>query len=295
MARKPDTPCSSCGAPMWTGRGSRPAKTRMCRSCRAVRRAQATPCGRCRLAFVPTGRGQRYCSRSCANVRPEGNPRDSRSCEICQATYSASYHQQRTCGRVCGVELRRREGWYKQPKVAAVEKWPYCWVYFADCPQCERLFTSPVPVAYCSDLCRSARQRALRRERERAGRLQRPKTMRSCGCGAPLSGRRQSCDACTQQTKRLRRARDKRRRRALKLGVASEPYTTAEIAARDGFACQLCDLAVDMALVVPDFWAPTIDHRMPLSAGGDDTRANVQLAHFICNSRKGAMVLEAAA
>jgi hypothetical protein len=28
--------------------------------------------------------------------------------------------------------------------------------------------------------------------------------------------------------------------------------------------------------------------RGPLSRGGDDTRANVQLAHFLCNARKGA-------
>lgn len=68
----------------------------------------------------------------------------------------------------------------------------------------------------------------------------------------------------------------------------SEPYTLAEIAARDRHRCQLCRRDVDMTMVAPDPKAPSIDHVVPLVAGGDDTRANVQLAHFGCNSSKGA-------
>lgn len=78
-----------------------------------------------------------------------------------------------------------------------------------------------------------------------------------------------------------------RRRRAAKRGGASEPYTLAEIALRDDFNCGLCGKSVPMAVKVPEPLAPTIDHIVPISKGGDDTRANVQLAHFVCNSRKG--------
>jgi 5-methylcytosine-specific restriction endonuclease McrA len=42
-----------------------------------------------------------------------------------------------------------------------------------------------------------------------------------------------------------------------------------------------------MTVKVPEPLAPTIDHIVPVSKGGDDTRANVQLAHFRCNSVKG--------
>jgi len=42
-----------------------------------------------------------------------------------------------------------------------------------------------------------------------------------------------------------------------------------------------------MKQVVPHAKAPTVDHVVPVSEGGDDTRANVQLAHFRCNSVKG--------
>jgi len=41
-----------------------------------------------------------------------------------------------------------------------------------------------------------------------------------------------------------------------------------------------------MTKVVPHPKAPTIDHIVPLAQGGDDTRDNVQLAHFECNWRK---------
>lgn len=42
-----------------------------------------------------------------------------------------------------------------------------------------------------------------------------------------------------------------------------------------------------MTQAVPHPKAPTIDHVVPLAEGGHDTRANVQLAHFLCNSIKG--------
>lgn len=79
-----------------------------------------------------------------------------------------------------------------------------------------------------------------------------------------------------------------RRRRAVKRGGASEPYTTAQIAERDRARCGLCGGRVLMTQKVPHPKAPTIDHIVPVSEGGDDTRANVQLAHFHCNSSKGA-------
>lgn len=34
--------------------------------------------------------------------------------------------------------------------------------------------------------------------------------------------------------------------------------------------------------------APVVDHIMPLSRGGEDTKTNVQLAHSKCNGAKGA-------
>lgn len=42
-----------------------------------------------------------------------------------------------------------------------------------------------------------------------------------------------------------------------------------------------------MSKPVPHPKAPTIDHILPISKGGQDVHANIQLAHFECNWRKG--------
>lgn len=60
----------------------------------------------------------------------------------------------------------------------------------------------------------------------------------------------------------------------------------AEIAGRDRHQCGLCRKRVAMTKQVPHPKAPTIDHVLPLAHGGEDVRANVQLAHFECNWRK---------
>lgn len=78
-----------------------------------------------------------------------------------------------------------------------------------------------------------------------------------------------------------------RRRRALKRKARSEPYTLVEIATRDRNLCGLCGKRVAMSKTMPHPRSPTIDHLVPLALGGDDVRANVQLAHFACNSGKG--------
>lgn len=93
-----------------------------------------------------------------------------------------------------------------------------------------------------------------------------------------------------QNPERAARAREikSRRRRARMRAAVSEPYTLAEIAARDRYICQLCRKRVAMKKRVPHPKSPTVDHIVPLVESLDDTRANVQLACFGCNSRKGA-------
>jgi 5-methylcytosine-specific restriction endonuclease McrA len=91
----------------------------------------------------------------------------------------------------------------------------------------------------------------------------------------------------------MAKQRERRAERARKRGVKREPYTMAEIAARDRYRCGICiaegrgrHARAAMTKAVPHLKAPTIDHVVPLAAGGDDTRANVQLAHYGCNTRK---------
>ena len=77
-----------------------------------------------------------------------------------------------------------------------------------------------------------------------------------------------------------------RRRLALKRGVTHERYTTTEIAERDGWCCGICHRRISKHRAHPHPESASIDHIVPLSLGGDDTRRNVQVAHLACNVRK---------
>lgn len=60
---------------------------------------------------------------------------------------------------------------------------------------------------------------------------------------------------------------------------------------RDGGICQICGEPCDWddkewGCMGPTY--PSIDHIVPRAKGGDHFWSNVQLAHFICNSKKGA-------
>ncbi|MEO6627619.1 MAG: HNH endonuclease signature motif containing protein [Aquihabitans sp.] len=65
------------------------------------------------------------------------------------------------------------------------------------------------------------------------------------------------------------------------------PVFRYKIYERDGWKCKICRKAVKRDAVVPHPMAPTIDHILPLAAGGTHEPANVQCAHFLCNAQKG--------
>lgn len=52
--------------------------------------------------------------------------------------------------------------------------------------------------------------------------------------------------------------------------------------------CCICGQPVDKTLKKPDPMSPSVDHIDPLSRGGaEHDPANLRLAHYGCNSRKG--------
>lgn len=58
--------------------------------------------------------------------------------------------------------------------------------------------------------------------------------------------------------------------------------------AQDG-RCHYCQLLIDLTTLQPYPRAPTIDHVIPISRGGKNTRENLVLACHFCNKRKGDM------
>jgi 5-methylcytosine-specific restriction endonuclease McrA len=55
---------------------------------------------------------------------------------------------------------------------------------------------------------------------------------------------------------------------------------------RDGWRCGICHRLVKRDAKAPHPLSPSLDHIVPLAAGGPHSYANVQCAHFICNSLK---------
>lgn len=73
-----------------------------------------------------------------------------------------------------------------------------------------------------------------------------------------------------------------RKRRALKRGAYTEPYSRDDVWAKSAGLCGICELKI-----LPSQGAWHVDHIVPLSLGGDDTLANTQAAHARCNLSKG--------
>lgn len=82
------------------------------------------------------------------------------------------------------------------------------------------------------------------------------------------------------------RSDGKARRRALKRGAFVAPVYRAQVFERDGWRCQICKKKVRHNAVAPHPLAPVLDHITPLADGGTHEPANVQCAHFQCNSIK---------
>lgn len=83
------------------------------------------------------------------------------------------------------------------------------------------------------------------------------------------------------------------RRRARIKNAFVENVNILVLLERDNGICQLCFAPV-LKTSTKRGDTPSIDHITPLIHGGEHSYANTQLAHFSCNSRKGASLTQAA-
>ena len=171
---------------------------------------------------------------------------------------------------------------------------------------------SPAARAWQREYRQSPRRKAWREAWE--ARNRKP---RFCECGSLLSLHRRKCDRCKARDRerpsllcrgcsaefvprgaqrycspecrnRTNRREAKHRRRARAGVTHPERLSFVAICERDGWRCHICRRKVDPKLTVPHPLAPTRDHLVPLAEGGSHSPTNVRLAHFICNSRRGA-------
>ncbi len=218
---------------------------------------------------------------------------EERECEQCQTPYAARWTKRRGwsrfCSRDCALKTWRAAG---NAANAAYPKGngPSCRIYIRSCPWCSSLFTASYRnKKWCSRACLKQYHNDQAKQEYRI--THRPDAHASgcldCGADldAPYRHRCAICRAAARSAHLHRKNAADRLRKSGGIGI-TEPYTMAEIAARDRYRCCLCSKRVAMTKRVPHPRAPTIDHVVPWSISHDDTRANVQLAHFLCNCRK---------
>lgn len=188
-----------------------------------------------------------------------------RDCEVCGAGYRPTYYEQRTCGRSCGSILSGRN---------AVRSIRFTAVAWRECADCSSSYTL------------------------RGG--------RRCGCDAPRSRvfvtECKTCcrwfcspytvSTCSAECAAAKRLADRRvakdKRRALQRDAFVANVYRAQVFKRDGWRCHLCGKPVNRKATVPHPHAATLDHVVPLAAGGTHEPSNCRTAHYLCNSRKGA-------
>jgi 5-methylcytosine-specific restriction endonuclease McrA len=76
-------------------------------------------------------------------------------------------------------------------------------------------------------------------------------------------------------------------RRARLRGVEREDVDPLVVFERDKWRCHMCNRKVRKDVPYPSASFATLDHLIPLSAGGPHTYANIATACFPCNTRKG--------
>ncbi len=97
------------------------------------------------------------------------------------------------------------------------------------------------------------------------------------------SARCQQCRASNTINKRS--AAEARRRAAYSAGDRSIHWS--DIGERDGWKCHLCGGTVQqVAGTASNPLGATVDHLVPIAAGGEHVRSNVAVAHRVCNLKR---------
>lgn len=206
---------------------------------------------------------RRFCSRKCRR-----SAKRQLSCKWCDGAFFAPETTRYTCSNECELAWRsfRQSGGKSSPWSP---KWPD--------------IVRPTPEI-------DALQSAI----DEADRLRRARFIsKQCDCGVWFMWDRRvggvpwaRCETCAEQKKRDDKKRTKDRRRARKVGAYVDDVNRAYIFERDRYRCQICHGRLAMKQKSPHPKSPTIDHIIPLAAGGTHEPSNAQAAHFICNARK---------
>jgi hypothetical protein len=198
-------------------------------------------------------------------------------CGVCDTIFKQVQTRQKFCSKKCSKSAsRRRSIDRKRPDRKRRGVCMYCGIACED------------DQGFSCNACKKQKKRErfnrVTERRKLNGRTDRPNatplgTCRNCGNKCEIY----VCDVCKHENVRFHRLKHRLQMKE----IESERYTPTEIAERDGWRCQLCRKPVNRRKRWPDPLSASIDHIVPITKGGTDVRANVQLAHLRCNISKG--------
>lgn len=226
-------------------------------------------CAVCGAPFAATPNNlsrKRFCSERCRERTRPPKQRPPQTCPVCLMVFRGQGVHQRTCSVRCSNMER-----YVGASCPIVMHRCICGAWYVKRPKAWH--------------CRVQDGRVMPRGAY-VPVVPRPLECRRCG-ETFIGSHTYLCRACAKASKAINHRTAKRRRKA-RVRSGHVAYRDADIHQRDGWRCHICKRVVKRGAVVPHPLAPTIDHLIPLSAGGRDAPDNVACAHFRCNSLRGA-------
>ena len=143
-------------------------------------------------------------------------------------------------------------------------------------------------------ILREAQEEIRRRERERKEleRIESTRQVNCIVCGKGFETRKPNKLCCSQECSRkyANRYHDKRIAKEKRVDYGINALSLFK---RDNGVCWICggqcdlnDYVTKNGYFVAGDWYPSVDHIVPVCEGGEDSWANVKLAHRLCNTRR---------
>jgi 5-methylcytosine-specific restriction endonuclease McrA len=272
-------------------------------------------CERCGNEYGKPKKLKRFCSEACRaaseNERRVRKEKYAYTCAYCGHEYRTSYKDRNTyCSRECAFDDReRRCDCGKSLRGSGKQR----------CEECQESYVPP-PVFLKCNVCMSTYEKAgnafqgccsreCMLEQKRRNKYEYSKrrhqenlpqyACKECGIVfTPEYGSKRRTFCCELCSVRYSRREDKKGQarnhveRARRAGVAYERFGAREVLERDNWTCYICGQSTPKELRgTHGDNAPELDHVVPITRGGEHTRANVRCACRRCNNQKGTKML----
>lgn len=289
--------------------------SKQCRERSRAKGPRTLTCCTCGKNFTSLQPHAKYCSTRCAcrKRREACRIRNTHTCQHCGKLFGTTETRPNKgfyCSQQCSAHAKAKEKMCRTCGLAYFGKGLYCsnecreqyQLPSKQCVTCGITFAPSSPCSkYCSEKCSASYSKHCQHCgtlytgcykqmfcSPECGRTARRTCSLVCvECNIPFLGmpRQSFCSSkCRDRAGRLRRD-------ALKRGAYVEPVGLGFLLERDKGICQICNRPVEVSKKAPHALSPSVDHIIPLSKGGEHSKANTQLAHFLCNSIKGARMV----